>query len=74
LWEGDVSEKKAVQHEKGASVKGLQYAAVGLILGAGVGFALGGPVTAANGAGIGLVLGAGIDAALRRKKHPDLVS
>ena len=67
-WEANMSEKKAVQQEKMGTAKGLRYAAVGLILGAGVGFALGGPVTAGMGAGIGLVLGAGVDAALRRKE------
>jgi hypothetical protein len=63
-----MSEKKAVQQERSGSAKEFQYAAVGLILGAGAGFALGGPVTAAMGAGIGLVLGAGVDAARRRKE------
>jgi outer membrane lipoprotein SlyB len=67
LWEGNVSDEKAVELQKSTSGNGIQYAAVGLILGVGVGFALGGAVTAAMGAGIGLVLGAGIDAALRRK-------
>lgn len=38
------------------------YAGIGLILGSAVGFAIGGPVSAAMGAGVGLVLGAAIDA------------
>lgn len=43
------------------------YAGIGLIFGSAVGFALGGPVTAAMGAGIGLVLGAAVDS--RRSKE-----
>lgn len=41
--------------------KQRRYAAVGLILGAGAGFSLGGPVGAGIGAAIGLLLGAGLD-------------
>jgi outer membrane lipoprotein SlyB len=66
--EDDMSEKQGAGQKNSRSGSGIQYAAVGLILGAGVGFALGGPVAAAMGAGIGLVLGAGVDASLRRKE------
>lgn len=63
-----MSEKQGAEQKNSRSGNGIRYAAIGLILGAGVGFALGGPVTAAMGAGIGLVLGAGVDASLRRKE------
>lgn len=47
----------------------VRYAAVGLILGSGVGFAVGGAVEAGMGAGIGLVLGAAVDAMRARKEQ-----
>ena len=55
--DNEVAEKQETQY---------QIAALGLILGAGVGFAIGGAVTAAMGAGVGLVLGAAIDSYRRR--------
>ena len=61
-------QKKVVDRKRSGSEKSIQYAAVGLILGAAVGFALGGPTVAAMGAGVGLVLGAVVDASRKQKR------
>ena len=60
-----MSEKKLDEEKKG-SEGGVPLAAMGLILGAAVGMALGGPLVAAMGAGVGLVLGAAVDAWRKR--------
>lgn len=60
-----MSEKKLDEEKKG-SEGGMPLAAIGLILGAAAGMAVGGPLVAAMGAGVGLVLGAAVDAS--RKK------
>lgn len=51
------------------NISQYQMAAIWLILGSGVGFALGGPLMAAMGAGVGLVLGAAVDAQRRSKEQ-----
>jgi outer membrane lipoprotein SlyB len=61
-----MSDKK-VDEEKKGSQGGMPLAAIGLILGAAAGMALGGPLVAAMGAGVGLVLGAAVDAWRKRE-------
>lgn len=60
-----MSEKQAGDEKKSGSERRFRYAAVGLILGAAAGMAIGGPLVAAMAAGVGLVLGAAVDASRR---------